>query len=557
MLQISSGKFFSRESEYKNDLQGKIYTNLRVVKHQKLKTAAGTLLTTEDMTELNILIYEFEEYIESLEPAPGVVASYGISSLILDFSSILSFALNCTASPSYALTERLIGDQPGVTTHFASKQIVSRVFDNNIDCQDEDIDFFIKFTSHLIGLDRDTYLGVIRSIRTYVTGMQRIADDFELAYTLLVASLESLAQSFDGHQSTWAVYDPKKRKNIDNALRDADDITADRVRKAVLANEHTSLGKRFKDFSINYIRPDFYREKADGIVNPISIFDMPVMLTNAYQARSKYIHTLEKLPKQLTRPTGYSETCSIENKPWLTLQGLARLTREVIINFTMEQTIIGKENYDYQLEIPNIMEFEFAPSCWIHHIDFSPGSGKKKLEGFLSQLANGMLKAPNSILTDLTNLLEALEEHMSSLKREDKRSFIALYIAYHYFLNIKTDKVKNFLNKYNNEILIPCIEGLIIFNLLGTDPSWQLQIHYDCTMSYFKKRNHKNNIRLPKLFETGILLQLAERYRKNGDDKSPIDIIRLAVENQPGCQSLIKLEKDYKSQPFKIDWGKY
>lgn len=557
MLQISSGKFFSRNKENSNQLRGIIYTNLTSIRGQTLETAAGTLTATDGNYGLNAFIYEFTEYVTPSPPASRVVASYGIGSLILDFSSILSFSLNCTSSPDYSLTERIVGDQAGATTQYAPKKMVKKVFDQEAICSNEDIEHFIEFTKHLIGLERNVYLGVIRSIRTYVTAMQRIADDFELAYTLLVASLESLAQDFDCHQSKWADYEPKKRKSIDTALINTDDTTANKVREAILAHEHTSLAKRFKEFSINHINPDFYREKATDIVNPISKLDLPIALNHAYQARSKYVHTLEKLPYQVSRPTGYSELCIVEDRPWLTLQGLSRLAREVIINFTMQQNTLEREDYDYQLEIPNIVQFKLPPSYWIHQINFTDGAGRKKLEGFLFQLSDCMLRKPNSSITNLTELLEELEIKIPSLTKDNSYSFIALYILYHWILKTEyNEKINRFIKKYEKEILNSSIESLIIYNLLPVSDIWKLETHNKLVFQYFTERNNKNRIRYPQLFETSILLQLAERYRKNSDHEKALNIIEQAVENYPGYQPLLQFEKNYKSHPNKIDWEK-
>jgi hypothetical protein len=92
----------------------------------------------------------------------------------------------------------------------------------------------------------------MKAIRTYVTGLHRVADDLELAYTLLVASIESLAQDFDGHEGSWNDFDETKRKKIDQALADADVATADRVRAALVEIEHLALSRRFRDFA--YLR---------------------------------------------------------------------------------------------------------------------------------------------------------------------------------------------------------------------------------------------------------------------------------------------------------------
>ncbi len=381
MLQISTGKLFSRDIGYRNNLKGIIYTNLRLFRDDKIQTKAGSIFFVENASGPNTVIYEIEELMEGSEIGAGSVISNGISSLILDFAAILSFALNCTASPSHSLTERLLSDQQGVSTHRSPNKMIKTVFDKNILCHEENKKFFINFTNHLIGLERKTYLGVMSSIRTYVTGIHRIADDFELAYTLLVASIESLAQNFDGHQSTWEDYDQNKKKIIDEALNGCETDIALKVREAILSIEHTSLRKRFQAFALEHISQSYFRDEADSALNPIAKLDLPTALSNAYQARSKYVHNLKKLPKMLTLAE-YSEFCVIEDKKWLTLQGLSRLARHVIIEFVMKQKIIEKEPYNYSLERTNIFQVHLAPQYWIAVPDFSEGAGVQKLEGF-------------------------------------------------------------------------------------------------------------------------------------------------------------------------------
>lgn len=558
MLQIGSGKLFRNEVQYRNNLKGIIYTNLKLIRDEKLETAAGSLTPTSNFLEINAILYEFEELIEKLGDEPGVLASHGISYFILDFSSILSFALNCTASPSYTLVDRLLSDQLGVTTYSTPKQIVKRVFDKNVYCQAEEIDFLIKFTKQLIGLDRKTFVGVMNSIKTYVTGMQRIADDFELAYTLLVASLESMAQNFDGHQSTWDDYAAEKKKKIDAALSSVDQVTADNVRNAILANEHTALQKRFKEFSINHINSSYYREEAKNTINPVTRFDLPIALTNAYQARSKYVHNLQKLPKQLTMSSSHSDTCMIENKTWLTLPGLSRLARHVIIEFIFRQNTIEKEIYNYHLERPNIMQLQLSPEYWIADLNLFVGSGVQKFEGFLSQLAPCLEGVPNSAITTLSEVLDKVEAQIERFKQDDKRAYIALYIIYYHFVrdSENLEKQRNFIKKHEKHIANVCTESLIVHHLLSIMPAWELETHYDCLMQYFKQRGSKGKIRCPNLFESSMILQLAERYRLASEESKAIELIEMAVECYPAHDTLRQFEKDYKSDSRQIDWGK-
>tara|TARA_B100000315_G_scaffold260898_1_gene327005 strand:- start:11778 stop:13466 length:1689 start_codon:yes stop_codon:yes gene_type:complete len=547
---------FQRDVEYRNNLRGILYTNLRLNRDKKLDTEAGSLLSTSNLGQPNAVVYELEERIEASGQGAGVLISHGVDPYILDFSAILSFALNCTASPSYTLTDRLLGEQRGVSTHSTPKQVVKRVFDKDVYCNDKDEEHLLKLIKHLIGLKRQTYLGVMSSIRTYATGMQRIADDFELAYTLLVASIESLAQNFDGHKASWLDYDQRKRRLIDSALSDADEAVSEKVRAILLDIEHTSLSRRFRDFSLENISPSYYREETANVLNPISKNDLSKALSNAYQARSQYIHNLRKLPDQLTTANSYTETCRINKKTWLTIQGLSRLARHVITEFIMRQPNVETETYDYSLERAGIVQMPMAPKYWVGRPNLYQGAGSMKLEGFLSQLSNFMTTDPKAVVTDLTELLTAVEGKVNELKKDDKLSFIALYVIFNGSVS-QSQRMENsdsFITAYEKELSNPSAEALIVNLLFNNVPEWDMKSHYDCLIKYFRERDNKLKFRCPKLFEAGMILQLAERYRSSGDYHTAIEMVEMAVENYPEHTLLRQFEINFKLDDHVIDW---
>lgn len=560
MLQICSGKLFTSENIHTNNLRGTIYTNLRLPQNTQTVTKAGSILSTESIAPPNALVYEVKELIELPEQgiAPGVIASHTLYPYISDFSVLISFALNCTASPSYTLVNRLLSNQRSISTHAIPNKVVNRVFDSEIYCKIEDTDFLISFVERIIGLQRQTYLGVMKAIRTYVTAMHRISDDFELAYTLLVASIESLAQDFDGHESTWDDYDQEKKKIIDSSLSEADEVLSDKVRQALLSIEHTSLGRRFREFTLDHINSSYYREEAEGRLNPISSHDLPKALSTAYQARSQYIHNLKELPKQLTTVFHFSETYNVERSIWLSIQGLSRLARHVITNFVLRQRTIYKEPYDYTWETYGVIGLMPAPSFWIANTNLYDGSGSKKLEGFLTQLADVKNCSPNAIITNLKNVLEKVEEKLykSQLKKEDKLSYIALYILYNNFITKESqlNNFKQFSSDFENEFIEPSPEALVTFYLLNITPNWNTKVHHKCLLDYFKTRNHKLKFRAPKIFEAGMILQLAERYRVLDDYNTALELIAMAVENYPEHAALRQFEIDFQENHLPIEW---
>lgn len=558
MLQICSGKLFQNEVQYRNNLRGVIYTNLRLFSDRRIDTVVGSILSTSNLGQSNAIVYEIEELIESSGQGPGVLISHGVDPYILDFSTLLSFTLNCTASPSYHLTDRLLGDQRGLSTYSTPKQVVKQVFDKQIIFKESDEKYLAEFIKHLIGLERSTYLGVMRAIRTYVTGIHRIADDFELAYTLLVASMESLAQDFDGHISSWSDYDQRKRKLIDKALSDADDAVSTSVREAVLNIEHTSLSRRFRDFSLQHITPEFFREETIESINPISKFDLTKALKNAYQARSQYIHNLRKLPDLLTTHNSYSETCRIGHETWLTIQGLSRLARHVIKNFIISQNTVESEEYDYSLERAGVMQVPLAPQYWVGKSVIYEGSGSKKLEGFLSQYSDHLENRPNTTITDLTDLLSEVESKIHELKKHDKLPYIALYLLFNGVIP-ETQRMKNvdkFSLMFEKELIKATPEALLLNLLFNIESSWDTDTQYDCLTEYFKNRDNKFNFRAPKIIESGMALQIAERYRIDKDYNKAMELIAIAVENYPDHKALREFEEDFKINESCIEWSK-
>jgi len=157
-----------------------------------------------------------------------------------------------------------------------------------------------------VDLKRKSFLAAMQAIRTYVTGLHRVADDLELAYTLFVASIESLAEDFDGSVGHWSDYEDSKRHRIDRALADADEVTAEKVRTALVEIEHLALSRRFRDFSLDHISRSALREP--GRVGAPGCLDLRAGLKEAYGLRSRYLHSLKDLSKLLDSHFSYSET---------------------------------------------------------------------------------------------------------------------------------------------------------------------------------------------------------------------------------------------------------
>ncbi|MBP6018388.1 MAG: hypothetical protein KA735_02770 [Burkholderiaceae bacterium] len=547
MLQIATGKLFTRPAGRENLLRGMLYTNAILARENTVDTVAGRLLPSSSYSiRPAVLVSEFTERMEGEELKPGVIASSGVEPYLQDYSVVVSFSLNCVCTPDVDLARRLTTGQRGLVTRVTPQTLVRRFFDGDIWCKPDELKFLEDFVEKLIGLPRRTFLGVMRAIRTYVNGMHRIADDLELAYTLLVASVESLAQDFDDHKSDWESFDERKRKEVDEALSGADEVIAQRVREALLRVEHVALARRFREFAVAHTPSTYFRQASDTANEPLlGRSDLAEVLGTAYQSRSKYVHQLRQLPHSVTLGHSQGETAINGRTTHLTLQGLSRLMRSVIIEFVMRQPTILHEPYDYHLERSGVVQMRMAPQYWIGRAEGDiTKAGRDKLEGFLQQIASCLLRKPDAVVTDLKPVLAVACKVVPRLEKRLRLPYLALHALFN--MNVvkqdSADMPPAIEALIQEELGEPSSEALIAHALAGQTVTWSLEDHRVVLNTYFRRRAAANGLRLPRLFEAAITLELAERLRCAGDMEGCREVVALAVENHPGHTELLESE---------------
>lgn len=556
MLQINTGKMFVRKPEYINNLRGVLYTNLRLVGTEKIKTTAGTILAAGSGLDDPAVIYELTEQIEARADGPGVLISHCVEPYAKDFAVVVSFALNVLCTVDFATTERLSSGKPGPAGRYSPRSLIQRFFDERVLCSPEDVDKLCQFTDQLLALERKSFLGAIRAMRTYVVAMHRVADDLELAYTLLVASIESLAQNFDGHKAVWNDVEDQKRIAIDKALTDAPDDVAQKVRLAILDTEHTKLKKRFHDFALSHVTPGFFRKEAPADLRPVGRHDLSEAIEQAYRLRSAYVHTLSQLPWSLTMPNAFCETVLENRVQTLTLQGFARLARHVIGEFVKRQPKLDKEPYKYDLERSGVVLANLPPQYWVGKTTgMRNEDGRVKFEGFLEQITSHLLRREDTVVTDLRDVLRTIEPLLPNMKREQRVPFLALLYCFNYFVRSEdrlVDGIDTF-QRFAAELDAPSEESLFVHLLRDTMPYWPLDIHEKVLQKYFHRRKQRSGLRASATLEAASLLAIAERHRCGGDWGRARIFISEAVENLPGHLQLRDFEKAFNGAEF-IRW---
>jgi hypothetical protein len=555
MLQINSGKLFTREVGRINHLRGVLYSNLELRYGYDVVTAAGTLRQTDGPRGSRAIVFEIDERIEASEDGREFLISHTIAPYLADFSALASFGLRASVSPDAGLVERLASPEPGLASYHPPRQFVRRYFDDDIPLQQADIAPFAELTDQLLALERRQFLGAMRAIRTFVAGLHRMRDDLGLAYALLVSAVESLAQDFDRHQTRWEDVDERKRRPIDAALKRVSRATADNVREAIRNSEHSSLARRYRAFVLSHVDGDYFREPNLVAGGAIARHELDEGLRQAYALRSRYVHNLRPLPDAISLAESVNEVTRVDRRPALTFEGLVRLTRHVIMRFIMTGRTVEREPYPYTRELSGVILAPLAPEMWVGLPLTRADQAKHRLEGHLEQLVQAITSTGQTTVTDLEPIFPEMER-FAKTNKANRTALLTLYALFaHTFLKPEQRPagLEALLNKHMHEIGSPSNEALVARTIFGSLDQWPIDAHQKSLDRYFLQRSTPGGLHAPRLFDAMLSLALAERYRQLKRHAEAKRCLARAAESFPGHHILQDLEASY-SPRRRIQW---
>ena len=545
MIQVLTGKFFTTDELHVTPQRGILHTNYAL--HGAIETAVGVLKSVDDVFGQRPLhlVYEFEQRVEAVrrDGTKEFMIGVGVDQILVDMAAILSFELEITCSPNPDLVARLARPTSGPRSS-APSSFVPRVFEPEVRWQPSDADRLRLFIDDIVGLERDRFESVMRAIHRYVTALRRLDDDPSMAYALLVAAVESLAQKYDDHTTEWKDVLDERRATIDKALSSIEPKSADRVRRAILEHEHVALGRRFQAFVVDHIPVSFYRGDAVGRISPVPADLLPFAVRRAYGLRSSAVHTLSGLPDPLGFMSPLSDYVFAEGRATLTVAGLARVARAVLKEFVARSPKVDFEDVEYQKRMGNIVAAQLAPTLWVWRPEgYGHQSAYRYLSGFLDQLA-AALKEPGQSVTDLSLVLDEIKKQIKGVSPEQRRPMLALYMIYCSVLSpeLVPEDWLAVAEQHLEVFSEPSIEALLTATLTALEVPGPVDSLVEAFNSYLERRHRPKALRLPPLFDAAVALELAEAYRMSGDDEAARRLISQAVELYPGVQPLLSLE---------------
>jgi hypothetical protein len=245
-------------------------------------------------------------------------------------------------------------------------KLVPRYFDAPLVGTLVEANGFAEFVKTVVALPRQTYNRVMMCLGGFFDALDALNTNFDLAYSSLVYVLESLSQFASPPQPTWEDFDPQQRMRLDKELAEIDFAKAETIRTILLSNQHLKLCKRFIAFAEDHIGESFFTSEAVDRVPGVRKNELRRALNNLYNARSGYVHELRKVQEHLRFPWPSidADIFHWSNEPHLTVSGLVRLVRHVLISFVQRQPPLDRESYAWREELPGIIKVEFAPQYW-------------------------------------------------------------------------------------------------------------------------------------------------------------------------------------------------
>ncbi|OZC01189.1 hypothetical protein [Rubricoccus marinus] len=547
MIQVLTGKFFATDDVFVTSQRGVLHTNYAL--HRPITTPVGVLKPVDDVFGQRPLhlVYEFEQRIEKVrrDGTKEFIMGVGVDSILVDMAAILSFELQVTCSPTPDVVARLTR-KTKPPHNGAPASFVARVFDPEVKWDPSDGPRLATFIEDLVGLRRDRFESVMRAIRRYVTALRRLDDDPGMAYALLVAAVESLAQKYDDHETNWSDLPDQRRAPIDKALEGVEGEEADRVREAILQHEHLALGRRFQAFTTNHIPDSFFRVDAVGRPCPIPRDLIGVAVRQAYNLRSSAVHTLSGLPDPIGAVPSHADYTAVEGRPALTVAGLTHVARAAIREFVRRSEKVETEEIEYLKRMGNTVSVRLAPTFLLGYADgYNHASATRYLSGLLEELAAVYLRPESATLTNLAPVLEKIREQIKGVSPAQQRPMLALFVVYCSAVNPESvpDDWLETANQYTAAFDEPSVEALIAATLGGLNLAGPIEPLEAAFNTYLNRRSKKNAFHLPPLFDAAIALELAEAYREAGSEDDARRLIQRAVELYPGAEPLLALEQ--------------
>lgn len=521
MLQVISKKFFKSDNYHRTKEKYIIYSNVNLF--HKVETEIATLERIETFRGITTYVLMFENVLEYQKDPRFQLVSVGQKQIVEDLIACFSFFFNGVFSVEKDFVEKLLRSSPqNVCDTILPQKLLPQIFMRDIEINENKSDLLNEFLNNLVGLPNQKYIKVITSIRQLHEAIVTVSNNVNLAYTMIVASIESLATKLDDYTTTWqdCLTRSKRRERLDDILSQVEDEIVEEIRKVIIEDTHPQLSLRYKNFILKYINESYYEEKiTEGIIR-CKESQLNTAINNSYNIRSSYIHALDEIPSFI-KIAGNREVFNDDNKSFFSFIGLIRLTKFVINRYIELEEKLEKEDLNYFKYLPGSIEVKVASEYWIGNEEgYTNNAAKQYYQGLIEFISKGEYKEKGFI--DLRKVCIKIERIIKGENNKEKKAYMLyFYLLYNYMVSemYRCNNLEKIETKYECLIEEKSIENMILYTILGAKFPWNLKVIQEIYDEYDNSRNNTNTLSIPYKLELCLILEIANfAYEENEND---------------------------------------
>ncbi len=550
MLQIVTGMYFRSGVRLNSAVhRAVLYTNRGFLGREEIELPVGKLLSSTGFQPVSTVTISVTEQLEAVLPdgTDDIRIASGGTELIDDLADVLSFVLNAVFSRHHDLVHRLVSES---LAHRGSSSAASQLrgtFDPLLTVTAAELEQVRTFMTKLLATRRPEFEAAIMAIRRIVRAWQKVADDPTIAYTDIVAALESLSA---GDQAVpapaWQNVDGRKRKIIDLALEGVEEDTAGRVRQAVMDAERAGVKMRFVEFVLANVSPAFFREEAVDAIRPIRGADLRRAVRLAYDIRSRNLHSLTDLPPEAWVLSDRADTVSPPGiGTMLSLEGLSRLARHVVRSYVASAPTGTDDTFNWRAAVPGQLKVELAPEYWVWTAGgLAEESATRYLDGFIRLLLDVHAGRRQGVV-NMDGVLARIETLVPRIAASPARTaLIALYVLWHRNLPAEThrDGAQTFIAKYRGVLDAPSVTAFATGLLTDRMPAWSSDQWLALATGRRNERMTRSAQPMPSALDAALLVVAAEALLAAGLHNAVARLAGWAVEEMPGNKRLCAWE---------------
>ncbi len=510
MFQIATGRFYRTLEQHEHAGEGVLFSNLQVF--SSLQTPLGDLRQSDNRVGMCGYVFHYTNRMEKREGQ--VLIRGGDQEIIDDLSALLTAFLPgyFDARESNVAQMARAGNprDESLPRNFLPSKLATYVGNATqlVPACEEKL-------TRLVKLSRNDYTTILRAVRNFKLSIQALNYNFQLAYSLLIFSLETLLRTGPQIQPTWANMSPELTGRIDEALQGSAPETLKKVQEALLVDATLRITPRMVQLVKSNLSDEFFESEAAGIRHAVRQSEIDSLIRNAYHLRSKFAHELHPGEGHLGIPMlADGETFTWENKPYPTYRGLARMTEHVVSRLVLSLPALDREDFDWRSEFPGTIQMYPAPQHWLHLVRRPfRDQGRSFFGGLLQYLVLDLI--PGKGIMDLDEVMKEVEIVLP----ETKQSWLPnAYLLYEGTLApaLRRPNFKTFAEDWEKKAPLD-LATLCGVTYFGSSWPWRAADVESVLMNHIATRHFKDSVTLPRGFEAVLLAVLANTFLIEGD----------------------------------------